>query len=201
MYANGGGGTAAFGLSYTSDKKWRVLCGDGAGSADISTWEPNKSYNVAIVRQGGGQGSVYIDGVRVGGPQPEQRCGSQPCTISHFFIGGDGGGASEPASEDSRVTVTNVLLYNRPLEEGDVRALAAGKVAIPPPDAGNSPETQAGGGGADGAASAARVANAASTAAPRARSSKGDVTVHWRVPQVLLLLLLELCGVAALCRM
>ncbi|RNE96205.1 trans-sialidase [Trypanosoma conorhini] len=117
--------------------------------------------------------------------------------MSHFYVGGDG---AKAAGDGHRVTVSNVLLYNRPLEEGDVRALAAGKVAIPPPDAGSSPTTQAKGGGADGAEPAASVAKTASTAAPRARSSKSDGTVHWRVPQVLLLLLLELCGVAALCR-
>ncbi|RNF00136.1 trans-sialidase, partial [Trypanosoma conorhini] len=122
MDANGGG-AAAFGLSYTSDKKWRVLCGDGAGGPDTSTWEPKKSYNVAIMRQGGGQGSVYIDGLRVGGWQPEQRCETQTGVISHFYIGGDGGGAAEPASEGGRVTVTNVLLYNRPLGADEIGAL------------------------------------------------------------------------------
>ncbi|RNF00574.1 trans-sialidase [Trypanosoma conorhini] len=118
-----GDGAAAFGLSYTSDKMWRVLCGDSAGGPDTGTWEPNKSYNVAIVRQGGGQGFVYIDGVRVGGWQPEQRCETQTGVISHFYIGGDGSGAAEPASEGGRVTVTNVLLYNRPLGADEIGAL------------------------------------------------------------------------------
>ncbi|RNE97525.1 trans-sialidase, partial [Trypanosoma conorhini] len=118
-----GGATARWGLSYNHDDEPGELCGDAAGGPDTGTCETNKKYNVAIVRQGGSQGFMYIDGVPVGGSQPEQRCGTQPCTISHFYIGGDGGGAADAAGQDSRVTVTNVLLYNRPLDADEIGAL------------------------------------------------------------------------------
>ncbi|EKF39156.1 trans-sialidase, putative, partial [Trypanosoma cruzi marinkellei] len=68
----------------------------------------------------GNQGSAYVDGESVG----EATCavenkGSK--SISHFYIGGDGGSAG--SQEDVSVTVRNVLLYNRPLSSEEITAL------------------------------------------------------------------------------
>ncbi|RNC55034.1 trans-sialidase [Trypanosoma cruzi] len=54
-------------LSYDSEKKWRVLCGDGKTKKLKSTWDPQKQYQLAIVLQNGNQGSAYVDGQRVCG--------------------------------------------------------------------------------------------------------------------------------------
>ncbi|ESS63694.1 trans-sialidase [Trypanosoma cruzi Dm28c] len=54
-------------LSYGSGKKWHVLCGDGTFKEFSSTWETETQYQVAIVLQNEKQGSVYVDGQRVGG--------------------------------------------------------------------------------------------------------------------------------------
>ncbi|EKF27980.1 trans-sialidase, putative, partial [Trypanosoma cruzi marinkellei] len=54
--------------------------------------------------------------------------------VSHFYIGGDGGIAGNSGSrEDVSVTVTNVLLYNRPLDISDINALKPKDVQITPP--------------------------------------------------------------------
>ncbi|RNE99290.1 trans-sialidase, partial [Trypanosoma conorhini] len=183
-------GTVLFGLSYTSDKKWALTVNGKGREAAGGAWEKDKTYQVALRMRDLGNWRVDVDGEKI-----FERNSEGPLlkrgTMSHFYVGGDG---AKAAADGHRVTVSNVLLYNRPLEEGDVRALAAGKVAIPPPDASSSPTTQAGGGSADGAASAASVANAASTAGPRPRSSMSDAAVHWRVPQVLLLLCCWSCA-------
>ncbi|RNE96223.1 trans-sialidase [Trypanosoma rangeli] len=123
--------TVLLGLSYTKERQWSVLCRDGERCDRTSTWELNKKYHVKIVREGDSQGSVYVDGQRVGSSQAALQCKTEPCTISHFYIGGDGGVTEETASNEGRVTVTNVLLYNRPLGGTEISALHKRKVSIP----------------------------------------------------------------------
>ncbi|EAN81163.1 trans-sialidase, putative, partial [Trypanosoma cruzi] len=117
----------SFGLSYEKGK-WKLLCGDGPKSGEHSRdWEPGTTYQVAIVLQNGTHGSAYVDG---------QHVGDAPCAvetadskgISHFYIGGDGGDAVDEGSKD--VTVTNVLLYNRPLTVTEVAALNTKKPSL-----------------------------------------------------------------------
>ncbi|EKF29801.1 trans-sialidase, putative [Trypanosoma cruzi marinkellei] len=98
-------------LSYDSGNKWRVLCIDGTTKRLSRTWEKGTEYKVAIVLQNGTQGSVYVDGKRVGSA-PLHLDTERSKGISHFYIGGDGGSAE--GQEDVSVTVTKVLLYNRP---------------------------------------------------------------------------------------
>ncbi|EAN96838.1 trans-sialidase, putative [Trypanosoma cruzi] len=98
-------------LSYESEKKWRVLCGDGKIKRLKSTWETRTQYQVAIVLQNGTQGSVYVDGQRVCGSVQSELKNAELKEISHFYIGGDGENAER---KDVSVTVTNVMLYNRP---------------------------------------------------------------------------------------
>ncbi|RNE94876.1 trans-sialidase, partial [Trypanosoma rangeli] len=126
--------TVLLGLSYTKERQWSVLCRGGERCDRTSTWELNKKYHVAIVREGDSQGSVYVDGQRVGSSQAALQCETKPCTISHFYIGRDGGVTEETASDEGRVTVTNVLLYNRPLGGTEISALHKRKVSIPAPE-------------------------------------------------------------------
>ncbi|RNC38489.1 amastigote surface protein 4 [Trypanosoma cruzi] len=98
-------------LSYDSEKKWRVLCSDGTTKRLKSTWEPQTQYQVAIVLQNGTQGSAYVDGQRVCGSAQRGLEAAESQEISHFYIGGDGDNTQR---KDVSVTVTNVLLYNRP---------------------------------------------------------------------------------------
>ncbi|ESS61372.1 trans-sialidase [Trypanosoma cruzi Dm28c] len=103
-------------LSYGSGKKWRALCGDGTTAEHSSTWEAEKTYQVAIVLRNGNHGSVYVDGQRVCVSVQSNLANTESKGISHFYIGGDGGSAENTVGdEDVSVTVSNVLLYNRPL--------------------------------------------------------------------------------------
>ncbi|PBJ76120.1 trans-sialidase [Trypanosoma cruzi cruzi] len=120
--------TVLLGLSYDKEGKWQVLCGGKATKEHNSTWEPGKTYQVAIVLRNGKQGSAYIDGQRVGDASCELK-NVDLKVISHFYIGGDGGSAG--SKEDVPVTLSNVLLYNRPLDDNEIRVLNASKVSIP----------------------------------------------------------------------
>ncbi|RNC55089.1 trans-sialidase [Trypanosoma cruzi] len=100
-------------LSYDSEKKWWVLCSDGKIKKLKSTWETRAQYQVAIVLRNGNQGFAYVDGKRVCGDVQRSLDNTDSKGISHFYIGGDGSSAG--SKEDVSVTVTNVLLYNRPL--------------------------------------------------------------------------------------
>ncbi|PBJ77084.1 trans-sialidase [Trypanosoma cruzi cruzi] len=130
------GKTVLLGLSYDNkEKKWTLLCGGGQNKELSSHWETQTDttqYQVAIVLQNGTQGSAYVDGQRVGEPCKLETANSKG--ISHFFIGGDGGNTENTESQGGvSVTVTNVLLYNRPLSSEEVTALNAIKTPITPP--------------------------------------------------------------------
>ncbi|EAN86989.1 putative trans-sialidase, Group V [Trypanosoma cruzi] len=125
---NDGKNTMLLGLSYSNKNKWQLRCGDGKTTEHSSSWKPETTHQVAIVLQNSTQGTAYVDG---------QRVGDAPCTlgstesqeISHFYIGGDGGSAG--SREGVSVTVTNVLLYNRPLSSAEMTALKMKSVNIP----------------------------------------------------------------------
>ncbi|ESS60848.1 trans-sialidase [Trypanosoma cruzi Dm28c] len=127
---NGGKSAVLLGLSYNKERKWELVHGGGSRNALSSDWEPDTTYQVAIVLQNGTQGSAYVDGQRVGNA-PCELGNADPKGISHFYIGGDGGGAENTESREVvPVTVTNVLLYNRPLDGTEINALNANKVLI-----------------------------------------------------------------------
>ncbi|EKG00311.1 trans-sialidase, putative, partial [Trypanosoma cruzi] len=69
----------------------------------------------------GTQGSVYVNGERVCVGEQRERRDAESKEISHFYIGGDGENAAN--KEGVSVTVTNVLLYNRPLDDNEITAL------------------------------------------------------------------------------
>ncbi|EAN86949.1 putative trans-sialidase, Group V [Trypanosoma cruzi] len=116
------------GLSYDKEGKWQVLCGGKTTKELRSNWEPGTTHQVAIVLRNGKQGSAYVDGQRVGDASCELK-NTDSKGISHFYIGGDGGSAG--SKEDVPVTATNVLLYNRPLDDNEIRVLNANKISIP----------------------------------------------------------------------
>ncbi|EAN90664.1 putative trans-sialidase, Group V [Trypanosoma cruzi] len=134
------------GLSYDSEKKWWVLCGDKTTTKLSSTWETGTPQHVAIMLQNGTQGSVYVDGQLVGGNGECALGNGESKGISHFYIGGNGGSAEN--KEDVSVTVTNVLLYNRPLDDTEIAALNPNKASTPPavnaPSQGTAIETSPG---------------------------------------------------------
>ncbi|KAF8282225.1 putative trans-sialidase, Group V [Trypanosoma cruzi] len=125
--------TVLLGLSYNKEKKWILLCGDGKTKELKSTWEPGKKHQLAIVLQNGSQISAYVDDQPVGG---DEQCALETTDskeISHFYIGGDGGNTDNTRSREGvSVTVSNVLLYNRPLDEVEVGALNPNKAPISP---------------------------------------------------------------------
>ncbi|EKF32191.1 trans-sialidase, putative [Trypanosoma cruzi marinkellei] len=127
MDGNGGKSTVLLGLSYSKEKKWKLLCSDGEVTEHSSRWEPDTTHQVAIVLQNGNQSSVYVDGKIVGASCELKVMHSK--AISHFYIGGDGGSAG--SEEDVPVTVTNVLLYNRLLNGTEIGVLNANKISIP----------------------------------------------------------------------
>ncbi|EAN81888.1 trans-sialidase, putative, partial [Trypanosoma cruzi] len=98
-------------LSYDSEKKWQVLC-DGVPNSGKLSSTLGPTQHVVILLRNGSQGSAYVDGQRVGDAPCELKV-TDSNEISHFYIGGDGSGAG--SQEEVHVTVSNVLLYNRPL--------------------------------------------------------------------------------------
>ncbi|KAF5214388.1 hypothetical protein ECC02_013015 [Trypanosoma cruzi] len=129
--SNGDENNVLLGLSYDSEKKWHVLCGDGKTEELSSTWETETPQHVVILLKNGTQGSVYVDGQRVGGNGECALGNGESKEISHFYIGGDGANAEN--KEDVSVTVTNVLLYNRPWDDTEIAAFNPNKANIPSP--------------------------------------------------------------------
>ncbi|ESS62328.1 trans-sialidase [Trypanosoma cruzi Dm28c] len=138
------GENVLLGLSYNKEKKWQVLCSGGQNKEHSSTWEKDTKHQVVLMLRNGTQGSAYVDGQPVGG---DEACAlenkdSKDKKFSHFYIGGDGNSAQ--SEEDVSVTVTNVLLYNRPLSTAEITALNPNKASSSPvvPDNGQGTLSQ-----------------------------------------------------------
>ncbi|EKG02350.1 trans-sialidase, putative, partial [Trypanosoma cruzi] len=180
MSGDDNGKTVLLGLSYDNkEKKWILLCGDGRKTVHSSTWETQTDtteYQVAIVLQNGNHSTAYVDGQRLGEPCKLETTNSKG--ISHFYIGGDG--SNTEGQGDVSVTVTNVLLYNRPLDGNEITALNTIKPPITPPketiaqeivvpssgrtpQAGHDPLNGGEGVGGGGASSAASIATTPSS--------------------------------------
>ncbi|EAN92904.1 putative trans-sialidase, Group VI [Trypanosoma cruzi] len=123
------------GLSYNNkEKKWQMLCGEKPTEVQNHIEGQEKTHQVAIVLQNGTQGSAYVDGRRVLENVQCQLESEEDKKISHFYIGGDGVNAENTEGHEGvSVTVTNVLLYNRPLDGNGITALNAIKALITPP--------------------------------------------------------------------
>ncbi|EKF29282.1 trans-sialidase, putative, partial [Trypanosoma cruzi marinkellei] len=114
--------TVLMGLSYSSGGKWKLSCGDEAPKDLSSTLKPETTYQVAIVLHNGTKGSAYVDGK----PVVDEQCtlkNNEGKNISHFYIGGDKVDTGNNDNKDVSVTVKNVLLYNRPLDDTEIGAL------------------------------------------------------------------------------
>ncbi|KAF5216311.1 hypothetical protein ECC02_010928 [Trypanosoma cruzi] len=127
-------GTLLFGLSYTHEKKWEVTFSDGLRNSSAYGygvgWETNKKYQVALEMHHYDGVSVYVDGEEIYYTKDYEDGEDYNFTqklrtllrshgISHFYIGGD----NTSNSDDINVTVSNVLLYNRALNEAKLNAL------------------------------------------------------------------------------
>ncbi|EKG00541.1 trans-sialidase, putative, partial [Trypanosoma cruzi] len=130
----GQGENKVFGLSYDSEKKRIVFCGGGTNTEDKSVnLATETTHHVAIVLRNGTQGSAYVNAQRVGGDVSCALENKDSEAVSHFYIGGDGNSAGGAVrQEELSVTVTNVLLYNRPLSTAEITALNPNKVPILP---------------------------------------------------------------------
>ncbi|KAF8278459.1 putative trans-sialidase, Group V [Trypanosoma cruzi] len=125
------GKTKLMELSYDSGKKWQVLCGNGDPKELDSIGETDTAQHVVILLRNGTQCTAYVDGEGVGWNEECALSNGESKEISHFYIGGDGEKADN--KEGVSVTVTNVLLYNRPLDEAEITALNPNKANIPSP--------------------------------------------------------------------
>ncbi|PBJ73758.1 trans-sialidase [Trypanosoma cruzi cruzi] len=118
-------------LSYDNGKKWQLLSGDETKSKDLSVFLGLKTKDhVIILLWNGNQCSAYVDGQLVGENEKSELKNTNSKEISHFYIGGDGDNAESRG--DVSVTVKNVLLYNRPLNEAEITALNPNKASILP---------------------------------------------------------------------
>ncbi|PBJ77767.1 trans-sialidase [Trypanosoma cruzi cruzi] len=119
-------------LSYDSEKKWQLLCGGKTTKENSNTWEKEKTQHVVLLIRNGSQVSAYVDGKQVGEDVPRELENTHSKGISHFYIGGDGENAANKESREGvSVTVTNVLLYNRPLSSEEIGAIDPNKDSTP----------------------------------------------------------------------
>ncbi|KAF8279969.1 putative trans-sialidase, Group V [Trypanosoma cruzi] len=125
------GETKLMELSYDSEKKWQVLCGDGNTKELGSIGGTDTTQHVVILLRNGTQCTAYVDGQQVGDAECELGNGESK-EISHFYIGGDGDGADDKESRgEMSVSVTNVLLYNRPWDDTEIGVLNPNKANVP----------------------------------------------------------------------
>ncbi|ESS61514.1 trans-sialidase [Trypanosoma cruzi Dm28c] len=124
--------TVLLGLSYDIESKWQGLCSGGTDKEHGVTWEKDTAHQVVLMLRNGTQGSAYVDGQPVLGDAQCDLKNTEDKRISHFYIGGDGGAGGVSEVQDVSVTVKNVLLYNRPLDDDEITALNSNKVPIPP---------------------------------------------------------------------
>ncbi|EAN94054.1 putative trans-sialidase, Group V [Trypanosoma cruzi] len=125
--------TVILGLSYNNnnENKWILLCGGRENKKYSSDWETNTSEHMVVLLRNGNQSSAYVDGQPVGGDEKCNLENTDSKGISHFLIGGDGGSAENTGGREGvPVTVSNVLLYNRPLTSQEIAELAKNKVTI-----------------------------------------------------------------------
>ncbi|ORC84641.1 trans-sialidase [Trypanosoma theileri] len=112
------GGKKLLGLSFNSDQQWNPICGK-IETAPNGSWELNKAYQVALTFQDG-VGSIYVDGEPLAGSGEKLQYDTRSLVVSHFYIGGYG---TSELETDGHVTVTNVLLYNRQLNQSELKTL------------------------------------------------------------------------------
>ncbi|KAF8304507.1 putative trans-sialidase, Group II [Trypanosoma cruzi] len=116
-------------LSYTADNKWETMVkGDTKTTTESGIWEAGKEYQVALMLQGN-KASVYIDGGSLG-EEEVLLTGETPLDFFGFCFGAcdfgdddDEESSPKEIGKKPRVTVTNVFLYNRPLNSTEMTAI------------------------------------------------------------------------------
>ncbi|KAF8280596.1 putative trans-sialidase, Group II [Trypanosoma cruzi] len=133
-------------LSYTADNKWETIFKDDKKpTTESRPWEPKKEHQVALMLQGN-KASVYIDG-KLLGEEEALSTDERPPDVLRFCFGTcdiDDGDEEEDEDEveesspeeaspekpstkeigkEPRLTVTNVFLYNRPLNSTEMTAI------------------------------------------------------------------------------
>ncbi|RNC56596.1 trans-sialidase [Trypanosoma cruzi] len=98
-----GHGAKIIGLPYSMNKAWETVF-DGTKTAQDSTWEPGREYQVALTLQGGNKGSVYVDGVIVGSPETIPKVGARELK-SHSSKLGRRGGHQQQRDGDERLSL------------------------------------------------------------------------------------------------
>ncbi|KAF5215622.1 trans-sialidase [Trypanosoma cruzi] len=102
------------GILYTADNKWVTMFDGKNTTTEGSTWEPKKEYKVALMLQGN-KGFVYIDGESLG-EEETPLTGERQLELAYFCFGACG-------MQNPPVTVTNVFLYDRPLNPTEMTAI------------------------------------------------------------------------------
>ncbi|KAF5224830.1 hypothetical protein ECC02_002135 [Trypanosoma cruzi] len=148
-------GTVLFGLSCTHDKEWRIIFNGSLltlpAHGENAGWEENKKYHVVLQMDYNDGLFVYVNGKRICDREfdyevedyEDYKSFSRKLqkllsshSISHFYIGGDG----KSSSDSIHVTVSNVLLYNRLLQDDELNPLmktnaaAAPEAEVPAPE-------------------------------------------------------------------
>ncbi|EKF38048.1 trans-sialidase, putative [Trypanosoma cruzi marinkellei] len=113
-----GEGEHAMGLSCTADNMWEAAF--NGTTTESRAWEPKQEYQVSPMFHEN-KGFVYIDGQSLG-EEEVLLTGERPHAVFGLCFG-----ACD--AQEAHVTVTNVLLYSRPLNSTEMRAVD-GKVPI-----------------------------------------------------------------------
>lgn len=113
------------GLWYSKGKKWKLKLKKGGEAhtdswSSYHTWEKNKAYRVALVIHKGIIAG-YIEGNDMGAVLRVSSSEKRLFDPEKIFIGEYG--YSAPDTTDAHVTVTDVILYNRPLSAKELEAL------------------------------------------------------------------------------
>ncbi|KAF8283535.1 putative trans-sialidase, Group IV [Trypanosoma cruzi] len=128
MGLNKMGMTTLLGLSYDNNMEWSVE--HGSYPRYLTKSEVDKTYHV-VLKMHDGVGSVYVDGTLLWNMRLRNSFNEELDAVSHFYFGAYD---EQLSSRKIHATVANVFLYNRPLNETEIGALNANKVAIPPPE-------------------------------------------------------------------
>ncbi|PWU88779.1 putative trans-sialidase, Group II [Trypanosoma cruzi] len=113
-------------LSYTADNKWETILKGETTTTESRPWVPKKEHQVALMLQGN-KASVYIDGESLGEREVLLTDGTPLEPFGFCFGACDFGDEEEDSpkkiGKKPHVTVTNVFLYNRPLNSTERTAI------------------------------------------------------------------------------
>ncbi|EKF28720.1 trans-sialidase, putative, partial [Trypanosoma cruzi marinkellei] len=105
-------------LSYKHDKKWGPVFDNKAADSRSREGKPKTKYQVVLVLDFN-DAYVFVDGEEIILRQINDQLFNSH-RISRLYIGGDG---KDRSAEDSHVTVTDVLLYNRDVHSFELKKL------------------------------------------------------------------------------